>query len=150
MQRQASCSREGVAAPSVPSFSARGPLVSEPPNLPPPLAAELARPTFPINIPLNNAVAACNAVAHGPARQVAEVAALLLEKLQQRYLAGGELLGSTVRDAGSKGCLQGGHDGARRGSGTWRCKGCWGCVESRLLLVDPHWCHAAPWRSLSP
>lgn len=58
---------------------------------------ELASSHARIDIPLENATAACNAVAYGPAEQVAQVAAQLLEALQQRYLAGGELQGSTAK-----------------------------------------------------
>lgn len=41
-------------------------------------------------------MAAANSITYGPARLVAEAAAELLAELQQRFLAGDDLLGSAV------------------------------------------------------
>jgi len=65
-----------------------------------------------ICIPIEDAVAACNTVAYGPAGQVADVAAAALAGIKQGYLTGGDLLGSAVsrtgRDRGMRKRLEGG------------------------------------------
>lgn len=71
------------------------------PTLPPAwrfCLAELSGAATVMLVPLANAVAAANSIAYGPAGQVADAAAELLAELQQRFLAGADLLASAVRN----------------------------------------------------